>query len=197
MTPSRPTVPKSLDDIHVESPCTQSWDAMTGDDRTRFCDECALHVHDLSAMPRAEAEAFVLGEKRAGRSLCVRFVRLEDGTVATQADEPAQRARRPALPRWRAAAVGALAFLFPLAACRTATHTMGDVRPSASAAEPAPTPPAKEPAAAAASAAPTAAPPAAPTPPAEEAPKESPPPSPPPAADPPPEPKRAVLTGRI
>jgi hypothetical protein len=118
MTSPRPAVPKSLDDIHVESPCSQSWDAMKGDDRSRYCGECRLHVHDLSSMRRADAEAFVLSEKRAGRSLCVRFVRRGDGTVATSDLPPA---RRPATsPRWRAAAVGALAFLFPLAACQRA-----------------------------------------------------------------------------
>jgi hypothetical protein len=31
-------------------PCDQDWSAMTGDDKCRFCSQCQLHVHNLSAM---------------------------------------------------------------------------------------------------------------------------------------------------
>lgn len=38
----------------IEQPCPQSWDAMTGDAKRRFCAHCQLHVHNLSAMSAAE-----------------------------------------------------------------------------------------------------------------------------------------------
>ncbi len=70
-----------LDRLTVASPCPASWDAMAGDDRTRFCGECRLNVYNLSAMTRPEAEALLRAKE--GR-LCVRFYQRRDGTVLTQ-----------------------------------------------------------------------------------------------------------------
>jgi len=53
---------------------------MTGDDRTRFCAGCGLHVHNLSAMTRDEAERLVC--ERAGR-LCIRYEPTPTGSVRT------------------------------------------------------------------------------------------------------------------
>ena len=36
-----------LDAIHVASPCSASWDAMSGDERARFCSQCSQFVYDL------------------------------------------------------------------------------------------------------------------------------------------------------
>ena len=81
----------SLDVIQVAEPCHESWDAMTGDDRVRFCRGCSKHVHNLSAMSRTEAERLVC--ESAG-SLCVRFARGEDGRVQTlEYRAPTRRAR--------------------------------------------------------------------------------------------------------
>lgn len=71
-----------LDNLAIASPCTADWNAMTGDAKRRFCGDCKLHVHDLSAMTRAEATA-VLQAAGEGR-VCVRFYRRADGTVLTQ-----------------------------------------------------------------------------------------------------------------
>lgn len=71
-----------LDRIAIASPCTADWNAMTGDARSRFCGQCRLHVHDLSAMTTVEAEALLLAAGK-GR-LCVRFHRRADGRVLTQ-----------------------------------------------------------------------------------------------------------------
>ncbi|MBI3550120.1 MAG: hypothetical protein HY078_13870 [Elusimicrobia bacterium] len=73
--------PRELDALTLASPCTQSWDAMEGDERVRFCGLCRLNVYNLSAMPRAEAEALVAS--REGR-LCVRFYQRADGTILTR-----------------------------------------------------------------------------------------------------------------
>lgn len=70
----------ALEVLRVDEPCTASWDEMRGDGRVRFCGHCRKHVHDLSAMPRDEAERLVC--EQAG-SLCVRFTRAADGAVLT------------------------------------------------------------------------------------------------------------------
>ena len=70
----------ALDVIGVKSPCPVSWDAMSGDERSRFCAHCGLHVHNLSAMTTDEAQRLVC--ERAGR-LCVRFERDVRGRVVT------------------------------------------------------------------------------------------------------------------
>ena len=67
-----------LDRLEVASPCSQSWEKMVGDDRSRFCSECKLNVYNLAAMSRHEAE--VLIAQKEGR-LCARFYRRHDNTV--------------------------------------------------------------------------------------------------------------------
>ncbi|HZN32467.1 MAG TPA: hypothetical protein VFB80_01565 [Pirellulaceae bacterium] len=70
-----------LDLIQIASPCHVSWDEMTGDERTRFCRHCKLHVYNISEMDRAEAEGFIAS--REGRA-CVRLFQRADGTVLTR-----------------------------------------------------------------------------------------------------------------
>ena len=82
--------------IDVKSPCPASWESMRGDDRTRFCEGCGRHVHNLSAMTRGEAESLLAECASAGR-LCVRFARADDGAVQTldyrRTAPPARRGR--------------------------------------------------------------------------------------------------------
>jgi hypothetical protein len=82
---------------------------MAGDDRARFCSDCSLHVYNLSAMRRDEAEALVAGAE--GR-LCVRFYRRNDGTIITQ-DCPVgvQEARQRTFRRIRNSVAGATAMI--------------------------------------------------------------------------------------
>ncbi len=118
-----------LDRVAIASPCAMDWHAMPGDDRRRFCNRCQLHVHDLSAMTAAEAEALL---RAAGQGrLCVRLHRRADGKVMTQ-DCPVGRRRR-----WRRAFARAIAFVVAfgsgLAACARSSSPardrarMGDV----------------------------------------------------------------------
>jgi hypothetical protein len=79
-----------LDDVRIATPCSASWDEMTGDERVRFCAHCQKYVFNLSAMPREEAEALLLAR---GDSICVRLFRRSDGTVMT-ADCPVGVGRR-------------------------------------------------------------------------------------------------------
>jgi len=66
--------------IEVTDPCPADWNAMAGDDRTRFCAHCQRHVHDLSAMRTDEvADLFC----RSAGALCVRFERAADGQIKT------------------------------------------------------------------------------------------------------------------
>ena len=58
--------PFSLEVIQVATPCTQSWEAMQGDDRVRHCDACDLNVYNLSEMSRGEAEQLVLALEQVG-----------------------------------------------------------------------------------------------------------------------------------
>ena len=95
----------SLDLIQIASPCHVSWDEMKGDDRTRFCGQCKLHVYNLSEMPREDAEALIA--KREGRT-CVRFFRRQDGTVLTRDCPVGLRALRQRLVRTVAALAGML-----------------------------------------------------------------------------------------
>jgi hypothetical protein len=70
-----------IENLKIASPCSQDWDAMTGDSRKRFCGECKLNVYNLSDMTRYDAENLLrLSEGR----LCVRYFQRPDGTVLTQ-----------------------------------------------------------------------------------------------------------------
>ena len=72
---------KVLQDVRIASPCTASWDAMQGNEQVRFCDQCQLHVHNLSAMSPPQAAALV--QEAEGR-LCVRYHARPDGTMLTE-----------------------------------------------------------------------------------------------------------------
>jgi hypothetical protein len=71
----------NLDQIRIASPCSERWEDMIGDDRTRRCRHCNLDVHNISTMTRSEGEAF-LARATDGR-MCVRLYRRADGTVLT------------------------------------------------------------------------------------------------------------------
>ncbi len=94
-----------LDDIRVASPCHERWDAMTGDEQSRFCGSCRKNVYNLSAMTREAAEALV--RSREGE-LCVRYFRRTDGTILT-ADCPVGVRRKRVQLVAAAGAVTALA----------------------------------------------------------------------------------------
>lgn len=70
-----------LSSIRIASPCTADWEAMTGDERSRFCGECKLRVYNISSMTADDAAALI--EREQGH-LCVRLFQRADGTVMTQ-----------------------------------------------------------------------------------------------------------------
>ena len=71
-----------LDQVTIKTPCRESWDGMTGDDRMRFCARCSKNVYDLSAMTQDEAETF-LATHLDDEDACVRLYRRPDGRVLT------------------------------------------------------------------------------------------------------------------
>jgi hypothetical protein len=76
---SLPTV-DALDSIAIPIACPVPWDAMRGDHRTRFCDKCSQHVHDVSELTRAEAIDLVTSGEKVP---CLRIYRRPDGRVMT------------------------------------------------------------------------------------------------------------------
>jgi hypothetical protein len=59
-----------VDAIEVKSPCTESWEEMTGNDVVRFCSHCSKNVNNLSEMTRRQAEKLV---RKSGGRLCVKY----------------------------------------------------------------------------------------------------------------------------
>lgn len=64
--------------LKIESPCSQDWNGMEGDERKRFCAQCGKHVFNLSAMTEREGKAFA--EETQGRE-CVAYVRSDEGRI--------------------------------------------------------------------------------------------------------------------
>jgi len=75
-----PTNAASLQKIRVARPCPARWQDMAGDDRVRFCSQCARDVYNLSALTSDEALALV--RSHSGQ-ICGRLYRRPDGTVLT------------------------------------------------------------------------------------------------------------------
>jgi hypothetical protein len=115
-----------LDQIRVASPCSASWNQMTGDDRTRHCGACDKDVYNLSGMTREEAEALIV--ERNGE-LCVRYYQRADGTILlADCTVGMQRKRRQRRTAARAAAVaGGLAVAGAMALHARATERLGAV----------------------------------------------------------------------
>ena len=67
-----------LDNIRVATPCSVSWDGMTGDERVRACGDCKKTVFNISNLTRAEAQALIV--EKEGK-LCVRYYQRHDGTI--------------------------------------------------------------------------------------------------------------------
>ena len=104
----------SLNVIDVAAPCSADWDAMTGDDRVRHCQQCQMNVYNLSEM--SEREALQLVNEREGR-LCIQFYRRADGTMLTKDCPVGLKAIRKAVRQriarvWASAAALAGAMVF-------------------------------------------------------------------------------------
>lgn len=62
---------KSLvDSIEIKSPCSESWEAMSGNAQMRFCSHCEKSVNNLSEMTRKQAMRLV---RDSNGRICVRY----------------------------------------------------------------------------------------------------------------------------
>lgn len=66
--------------IQIAKPCPAYWGKMSGDNKVRLCGECNLHVYNISAITKNEAERLI--KEKEGK-MCVRFYRRTDGRVLT------------------------------------------------------------------------------------------------------------------
>ena len=114
-----------LEDVRIASPCSASWDEMTGDARVRFCGKCAKNVYNLSEMSREEAQA-LLASTEGG--MCVRLYKRQDGTVLT-ADCPVG-VRKKRVRRVMAATFGAGIVTAGAALTLASFATMGERAPT-------------------------------------------------------------------
>jgi len=73
-----------LEEVRIPTPCHADWDRMAGDNRSRFCDSCAKHVHDLKGYTRAEIAALFAAEEPP----CVILTKTAAGRVRTADDPP-------------------------------------------------------------------------------------------------------------
>ena len=113
--------------LRVAKPCPKDWNAMTGDDKRRFCEHCNLHVHNLSGMSAKERERLIAS---TGGRVCITYELHPDGTMLTPKRwswllRPLQRIR------WSVAAVLATIFPFLFSACAP-RRTMGMPPPPSS-----------------------------------------------------------------
>lgn len=99
-----------LDQVKIASPCSESWDEMIGDERTRFCLKCEKNVYNVAAMTRDEAQQLI--DESEGTA-CMRLYRRKDGTVITSDCPVGVRRKRVTRIAAAALAVGGagLAFL--------------------------------------------------------------------------------------
>lgn len=67
--------------LKIASPCSESWEKMTGDERTRQCARCMHKVHNLAGLNEKEIEELLT---KNGERICVRMYVRKDGTVITK-----------------------------------------------------------------------------------------------------------------
>lgn len=93
-----------FENLKVASPCHESWDNMTGDEKVKFCGACERPVYNLSSLTGHQIAELI--RETEGTRTCVRFYRRQDGTMLTQ-DCPVghRKARRKAVGFVAAAAV--------------------------------------------------------------------------------------------
>lgn len=98
------TKSERLNRIAISSPCPESWQAMSGDERTRFCSRCQKHVYNLAALEAREIDALI--EATQGR-LCARITRDRSGRIVTREPDASPFHLPDAAPVRRASPIAA------------------------------------------------------------------------------------------
>lgn len=99
----------NIDNLRIASPCSVGWEAMTGDERQRFCSLCKLNVYNFSEMSGSEIRALVV--KSEGR-ICGRLYKRADGTILTKDCPVGLRAYHKRVSRFAGATLAAILGLF-------------------------------------------------------------------------------------
>src|SRR6266446_715495 len=73
-----------LGPVEIKSPCPKLWQEMEGNRKTRFCDQCELHVHNLSAMSPDKVEQLIA--RGRNKRVCISYALRPDGKMMTQWD---------------------------------------------------------------------------------------------------------------
>jgi hypothetical protein len=108
--------------LEVQTPCPKRWEELQGGNQRRFCQECQLHVHNLSAMSSRERERFV-AQAGSGRQ-CIAYELRPDGSMVTPSPwssllRPFQRVQ------WVALAFLAAILPFAFSSCATRRPVIG------------------------------------------------------------------------
>ena len=108
--------------LEVQTPCPKLWEELHGGEQRRFCEECQLHVHNLSAMSSRERERFV-ARSGSGRQ-CIAYELRPDGSMVTPSWwspllRPFQRMQ------WAAMAFLAAVLPFAFSSCATRHPVLG------------------------------------------------------------------------
>ena len=108
--------------VKIGSPCPKKWSELEGGDKQRYCSECQLHVHNLSAMSAPERNEFI---ENGGERKCIAYTLRADGTMVTPSRWPRlARLFRPV--RWAALSCAATLLPFWFAGCASRkTATLG------------------------------------------------------------------------
>jgi hypothetical protein len=94
-----------VDRIRIASPCHVGWERMAGDERVRFCEQCSLHVYNISALTSEQVKSLIASTE--GR-ICARLYRRADGTVLTRDCPVGLKALKRRVSKSAAAALTAL-----------------------------------------------------------------------------------------
>lgn len=98
-----------VNNIKIATPCKMDWAKMTGDERKRYCQECKLHVYNVSEL--SPKETVNLLQSSNGGRVCLQIYRRKDGTVMTRDCPVAVWKLKKAYRRAAAAAAGLAAWL--------------------------------------------------------------------------------------
>lgn len=98
-----------VNNIKIATPCKMDWNKMTGDERKRYCQECKLHVYNVSEL--SPKETVDLLQNANGGRVCLQLYRRKDGTVMTRDCPVAVWKLKKAYRRAAAAAAGLAAWL--------------------------------------------------------------------------------------
>jgi hypothetical protein len=102
----------NIDRLRIATPCSISWDQMSGDNRVRFCDHCQLNVYNVSELSKLETQALIAATE--GR-MCARLYRRVDGTILTKDCPVGLRALRLRISKNAAAVFAVIAGVCGLA----------------------------------------------------------------------------------